>query len=204
MCLRCWGETVESRSTRSKAPFFAVFGVTAFGAAKHNSLSNFARDLRTVDPHEPLRPTSKTLGEETAVARVGCNAIVEFASKIPAAYDVAAAACGACDMQPSQVALGEGEVKKTMQRGNSTLRARHTGVKIKRRKRFASCTCCKNRVVKVLEAGMCEGSRSLGHPAGRYSPVRSAPANPAGSRRYGRPRRSRPRLPGNCRNPGQW
>src|ERR1700730_14719753 len=107
-CLRCSGVTEESRRMRSCSPSLTYLDVTVSGAAKDNSLPNFARDFRTNVPQEPFRPTSKTLGEETAVAPAECGVSEESVSNKRGAYAIATADCDPFDMRPSHVALGEG------------------------------------------------------------------------------------------------
>ena len=81
-CLRCSGETVESRRIRLNPPFLTNSGEAVCGAANDNSLLTFSRDLKTDVPQDPFRPTSNTFGHETAVATLDCEVIEESVSNV--------------------------------------------------------------------------------------------------------------------------
>jgi len=107
-CLRCSGVTVESRITRSNPPFLTYSEVTVRGAASDNSLLNLSRYLSNNVPQEPLLPTSKTFGHETATVPSECGVGEEFVSKIRDSKTTDRESCGLLAMQPSQGRAGRG------------------------------------------------------------------------------------------------
>src|ERR1700719_112121 len=107
-CLRCSGGTVESRSMILYAPFLTWSGVTVFGGAKDSSALNFSRDFSTSLPQEPFRPTSKTLGQEIAVAPCEREASEDLFSNMLASKSTTGESCGLLDIQPSQGRAGRG------------------------------------------------------------------------------------------------
>jgi hypothetical protein len=106
--------------------------MTESGDANVNSLPYFIRHFSTTVPQEPLRPTSKTLGHDTAVGPMERKANERLVSNMRDSRTAADETCGLLDMQPSQVALGEGLLRRSKQRGESTLRPCKAAVKTKK------------------------------------------------------------------------
>lgn len=72
--------------------------VIASGAANVNSVSYFSRHLRTGVPHEPLRPTSNTLGHDTADGVAGDNVNEQSVSNMRESRTAAEETCGLLDI----------------------------------------------------------------------------------------------------------
>src|SRR5580692_5501033 len=97
--LRWSAETVESRRIRWNAPFFTYSGVAVCGVTYDRALPNFSKDLNTVAPQDPFRPTNKTRAHETTVVLWGREGRESSASIVRDTNSTSGANCGPLDMQ---------------------------------------------------------------------------------------------------------